>query len=209
MTQKGLVFLLSCMIQLLAFAAAAQKGTTRDITGQVTDSKGIPVPNVTIAVKGTQKSVVSNVEGKFTIKVPAGKNILQFSSVGYADQEISLGTSTSVDIKLAEAVKGLDDVVVVGYGSQKRQDLTGSVSSINSDHLTSAALSPMSPRRYREAPPVCRCSNQIFRLVGLCLLLSGEVTLLIQPMNRYMLLMDLLRTMGNSLIQMISKISRY
>ncbi|WP_198175057.1 SusC/RagA family TonB-linked outer membrane protein [Spirosoma arboris] len=109
------------------------KQTSADITisGMVTDEKEAPLPGVTIAVKGTTRGTTSDANGKYTINAPSETAILVFSFVGYEKQEILVGKQTSLTIQLKGEARGLDEVVVVGYGSQKRATLTGAIATID------------------------------------------------------------------------------
>ena len=118
----------SCCLCLGPLAAAAQ--TSRTITGTITDDKGEGLPGVTILQKGTTNGQSSNPDGTYSLKVPAGGATLVFSSVGFVQQEVAVsGDQSALNIKLVADVKALNDVVVVGYGAQRKEDLTGSVAS--------------------------------------------------------------------------------
>ncbi|HSI77631.1 MAG TPA: TonB-dependent receptor [Lunatimonas sp.] len=107
-----------------------------NVTGKIissTDSQGIP--GVSVLVKGTSIGTVSDVEGNYAIDIPPGENILVFSSIGYVPQEIEVNERTVIDIVLSEDPLGLEEVVVVGYGTRKRVNLTGSVASVGSEAL--------------------------------------------------------------------------
>lgn len=107
-----------------------------NVTGKIissTDGQGIP--GVSVLVKGTAIGTVSDVEGNYAIEIPLGENILVFSSIGYVLQEIEVNERTVIDIILTEDQMGLDEVVVVGYGTRKRANLTGAVSSVGSEAL--------------------------------------------------------------------------
>lgn len=105
----------------------------RAVRGKVTDEKGEALPGVNVILKGTQRGTTSAADGSFELTVPdAGSNILIFSFVGYLSQEIEVGTRNILDVKLREDEKSLEEVVVVGYGTVKKSDLTGSVSSVGS-----------------------------------------------------------------------------
>ncbi len=134
---RRITYLLVCLTLLLysALSTSAQK-PGREISGVVTDSKGVPLFGATVNLKGTQKGAATNAEGKFTLKITGSHPVLLVSSVGYEDQEVAVGESASLDIKLNIITKKIEEVVVIGYGTVKRKDLTGSVSSVNSDHLT-------------------------------------------------------------------------
>ncbi len=101
------------------------------ITGTILDDDGEPMPGVNIMVKGTGTGVVSNINGKFSINVPNRDAILLFSFVGYISQEIPVGNQTEISITLSEDTKLIEEVVVVGYGVQKRVNLTGAVATVD------------------------------------------------------------------------------
>ena len=105
-----------------------------DITGTVTDAKG-PVPGVNVKLKGTTTGTTTDVNGKYKLTVPDGNGTLVFSFVGYTPQEQPINNRTAIDVLLVEAPKALSEVVVVGYGTQRRVDLTGSVGSVSSKTL--------------------------------------------------------------------------
>ncbi len=106
------------------------------VTGTITDSEtGEPMPGVNIVIKGTNNGSISDISGKYTLPSPSGNATLVFSFIGYVTQEIPLNSRTLIDVSLVSEIKGLDEVVVVGYGTQKKVNLTGSVSSISSEVL--------------------------------------------------------------------------
>ena len=99
------------------------------VTGTVTDKDG-PLTGVNVIIKGTLIGVVTDLNGKYTITVPNGNTFLVFSFVGYATVELQVGDRRVIDVELAENVRELEEVVVVGYGTVKKSDLTGSVTSV-------------------------------------------------------------------------------
>jgi TonB-linked SusC/RagA family outer membrane protein len=105
------------------------------ITGTVVDSKGQPLPGVTVLIKGTSVGTQTSLDGKFSIKVPNANGILVFSFIGFVSQEIPVNNQTSLNVTLAEQKTSLDEVVVVGYGTRKKSDVTGSVSSVSEARL--------------------------------------------------------------------------
>ncbi len=107
---------------------------SRTITGRVTDESGIGLPGVSIYIKGTQQGTITDLEGNYTLNVAAG-NVVVFSYVGFNTQEIQVGNQTEINIEMAEMLIGVDEVVVIGYGTVKKSDLTGSVSSVKGDDL--------------------------------------------------------------------------
>ena len=107
----------------------------KEISGKVTDSKGQTLPGVSVVVKGTTTGTVTDGDGKFRISTAADALTLTFSFVGMKTQEISTAGKTSVNVILTEETFGIEEVVAIGYGTMKKSDLTGSVSSINSDRF--------------------------------------------------------------------------
>lgn len=135
----SLLLLIGCFPVLIA--ADLSTGTfTEDqqvrITGKVVDANGAGLPGVNVVEKGTTNGTTTDVDGNFSLAVASGASVLQFSFIGYNTQEVTVGNQTSVNITLEEAVSNLEEVVVVGYTTQMRRNLTGSVSTVNSDQLT-------------------------------------------------------------------------
>lgn len=106
------------------------------ISGRVSDEKGEPLPGVSILVKGTQRGMITGVDGEFALEVPDESAVLVFSFVGYISREIAVGNRSTLEVVLAVDEKSLEEVVVVGYGTQRKSDLTGSVSSVKGSDLT-------------------------------------------------------------------------
>ena len=107
----------------------------KEISGMVKDDKGLPLPGVSVIVKGTTTGIVTDNDGKFTLLVPMDAKALVFSFLGMKAQEIVLGNKTTINISMEEEMFSVDEVVVVGYGIVKKSDLTGSVSSIKNDEM--------------------------------------------------------------------------
>ena len=106
----------------------------RLLSGVVQDAKGQALPGATVKVKGTERGTVTDVEGRFTINVNDGE-VLQFSFVGFLNKEVPVGSQSSLTVQLQEDVAGLEELVVVGYGVQKKVNVTGAVSSVNSEDI--------------------------------------------------------------------------
>lgn len=111
---------------------SAPQQDTRQITGTVVDAAGVPVIGANVMVKGTTNGTITDIDGKFTLDVPEGA-ILQISYIGYMEQTVSVGEQKVFNVVLKEDTQKLDEVVVVGYGTQKKVNLTGSVSSVKFD----------------------------------------------------------------------------
>ena len=118
-----------------ALAADGEQQQQREITGNVTDQQGLPLPGVTVIVKGTSIGTVTNMDGDFSLRVPADAEALQFSFVGMRTQEIALAGRTSFSIIMEEETIGLEEVVAVGYGVQKKESIVGSIGQASNEEL--------------------------------------------------------------------------
>jgi len=107
------------------------------VTGRVFDSKNEPLLGVNVSVKGTNLGTVSDENGQFSITVPNENSVLVFEYIGYVNREQRVGSSRNLQITMNDDTKNLNEVVVVGYGTQKKVNLTGSVGTVSSDVLTS------------------------------------------------------------------------
>lgn len=126
-TLRIVILFVMCMGFLTRVSA---QNASRVITGTVYDEKGTTLPGVGVMVKGTAVATSTNIDGKYTITVPASGTVLVYSFIGSTSQEIVIGTKKQIDVNLKSASTALSDVVVIGYGTQKRQDVNGSVSSV-------------------------------------------------------------------------------
>jgi TonB-linked SusC/RagA family outer membrane protein len=108
----------------------------RTVSGKVTDNSGQPLPGVTVVIKGTTQGTVTNSDGNYSLSDIPEDATLVFSFVGMRTEEVVVGTQTSINVTLEADMIGIEEVVAVGYGTQKRSNLTGSVSDIGGDKLT-------------------------------------------------------------------------
>lgn len=111
------------------------KPVVQRIVGKVNDENGEPLPGVSILIKGTQQGTTTDGEGRFQIEVSNENAVLVFSFVGYVSQEVVVGSRSSLEITMQSDQKLLDELVVVGYGTQKKSDLTGTVASVGKERL--------------------------------------------------------------------------
>jgi TonB-linked SusC/RagA family outer membrane protein len=114
------------------------------VKGKVTDSEGHPLPGVNIVEKGTTNGAVTDMDGNYTISLSSEDAVLTFSFVGYLDEEVSVAGKSNIDITLVEDIQSLDEVVVIGYGTAKKSDLTGSVSSVNTKDMNPGPVANVS-----------------------------------------------------------------
>jgi TonB-linked SusC/RagA family outer membrane protein len=105
------------------------------VTGNVKDEKGISLAGVTVKVKGAETAVQTNADGNFSITANDNNAVLVFSYIGFVNQEITVGTQTTINVVLKEQTSALSEVVVVGYGTQKKVNLTGAVSTVSGNNL--------------------------------------------------------------------------
>lgn len=129
-------FLLVGIVLLFQLNVLAQQ---KSVSGTVRDKSNAPLAGVTVIVKGTSIGFLTDINGKFTLNIPSAGATLAFSSVGMQSQEIAVDTSNVYDVILVESTTALDDVVVVGYGTQKRKELTGAITSVSSKDLKISA----------------------------------------------------------------------
>lgn len=128
-----------CLCSILTHIPAYAQ--VKNIKGVIHDDKGNALPGATVKVKNLNVAVVTDADGKFTINVPAEGKVLVFSFIGLETSEEPIGQKTHFDIILKTAARNLGDVVVIGYGSQNRQDVNGSVSSVKAKDIENLAQS--------------------------------------------------------------------
>tara|TARA_R110000868_G_scaffold97396_3_gene267806 strand:+ start:77182 stop:80700 length:3519 start_codon:yes stop_codon:yes gene_type:complete len=125
------------------------------VKGKVTDkATGESIPGVNVLVLGTNKGTVTDLDGNFTIEVVNGEAVLIFSYIGYEDFRITIGSRTQIDVQLTEASEGLEEIVVVGYGTQKKVNITGSIASVKTDDIIDVPLANLSNGLAGRAPGV-------------------------------------------------------
>lgn len=107
----------------------------KTITGKVVQEDGSGIPGATVVVTGTSTGTTTDISGNYSIKVPAGAQMLKFTYIGMKPVEVEIGLKKVIDVTLQEDVTSLDEVVVVGYGTQKKRDLTGAITSVKSNDL--------------------------------------------------------------------------
>jgi TonB-linked SusC/RagA family outer membrane protein len=157
-----IILFLTCVFTINLHAADYPEGTKMSIkiaqqavvTGKVTDASGEPLPAATVTVKGSTTGTVTNLEGEYDIVVDDPSAVLVFSYVGYITQEIAVGDQTEINVSMAEDYLGLDEVVVVGYGTQKKSELTNAVVQTSGDAI-------------KKTPAVSLSNSLAGRLAGL------------------------------------------
>jgi TonB-linked SusC/RagA family outer membrane protein len=114
------------------------------VSGVVNDETNTPLPGVNVLVKGTTVGTTTDTNGKYSLEVPDENSILVFSFIGYQSQEVQVGAQTTVNVTLVADIQSLQEVVVVGYGEQKKTTITGAVTSVKSDVISQAPVANLS-----------------------------------------------------------------
>ena len=122
------------LLVLLLFPFVSVFAQNMNISGVVIDNEGLTMPGVSVAVKGTTTGTITDIDGKYNIEVPKG-SVLIFSFVGYTSQEVTVGNESIVNITLNVSTVGLDEVVVVGYGTQSRRTITSAITKVGGEAL--------------------------------------------------------------------------
>lgn len=131
---KRTVFIVLLLLANLSLMAQ------QTITGVVKDTGGQPMSGVTVVVTGTTAGTLTGVDGKYSLPVPAGATTLRFSFIGFTILEVPISGRSVIDATLEEAVNEMGEVVVVGYGTQRRTTVTGAITSVTSKELTSVPV---------------------------------------------------------------------
>lgn len=125
-----------------------------EIKGKVVDENGGALPGVTVALKGTAIGTITDSDGNYTLRVPENNGTLVFSFIGYTIKEAAINGQTVINLSLSPDARSLDEVVVAGYGTQKKSELTGAVASIKSDDLQKVATSSFTSAIQGKVPGV-------------------------------------------------------
>ena len=154
------MLLLAAVVSLVT---SAQVWAQQTITGTIVDQTGEPVMGATVLVKGTTNGSTTDLDGRYSIPNVSSNQVLAVSFIGYASQEIPVGNRTVIDITLLEDSELLEDVVVVGYGVQRKSNLTGAISSVKSGDIENRTVVDvktvrlsMSTSRFKVRPQACR-----------------------------------------------------
>src|SRR5690554_2991214 len=160
------------------------------ITGTVTDSDGEPIPGVTVSVPGTTIGTATDLAGSYTLSVPEGST-LTFSFIGFISQSIAVSDQSVIDVILSEDVASLDEVIVVGYGTQKRMNITGSVDMVTAEQLVDKpvatvghALQGVIPNLNIEIPSGRPGTNPTFNVRGYESITGGSPLILVDGVPR-------------------------
>jgi len=125
-----------CMLLILVTLGVGATAQNKVITGNVTDEQGEFLPGVTVVEKGTTNGTVTNVDGNFSLTIGSNAAVIVFSYIGMETQEIEIGSQSTINVSLKSSTIGMDEVVVVGYGVQKKSDVISSVVTVRPENVT-------------------------------------------------------------------------
>jgi TonB-dependent starch-binding outer membrane protein SusC len=141
MTPKRFFIRVGALLLMLMMMVQLGFAQSRTVTGKITDSKdGTPVPNASVTVKGTDRGTSTDAAGNFRISVDNNNAVLVITSVGFSRLEVAVGAQADVNISLNATSANLNEVVVVGYGTQRKRDLTGAVATVSSKDFVKGAI---------------------------------------------------------------------
>jgi len=164
------------------------------VNGTIIGADGEPLFGVSVAIKGTAKGTSTNESGAFSIEAKPG-DVFVFSYIGYVSQEISYSNQPVLNIKLVENTKTMDEVVIVGYGTQRKQDLTGSVVSVNADKLRDMPASSVTDKLQGQVPGLNISTNNARPGEGQTITVRGENSL--SASNNPLIILDGIPYNGN------------
>lgn len=165
---RHLLLLLPALLVNILFLTTATAGFKTGglppftIKGKVTGANGQPLSGVSVRLEGAEIGTATDEQGNYSLNVPADEGTLVFSYVGYTDQKVAINKRMQIDVELKELYKEMDDVVVVGYGQQRRGDLTGSIVSVKGDKLLKTASTTLGQTLKGQVPGLSfsQTSNQ-------------------------------------------------
>ncbi|MDK2840677.1 MAG: hypothetical protein PWQ17_182 [Anaerophaga sp.] len=134
------LYLYCCFLMLFSLLGAQGLAGQHQVSGKVVDTKNEPLIGVNIVEKGTSNGVITDIDGNYSIEVTDGNAVLVFSFIGFDNKEIPVNGQRSINVTLEESLAELDEVVVVGYGTQKKASVTGAVSQIEGEKLLKAPV---------------------------------------------------------------------
>lgn len=136
---SAILLMLGVMLGEISPSLAQQPGKT--ISGKVVDDSNQPLPGVTIVAVGTTVGTITDGDGNYSLTIPVGSRELKFSFIGYATQQLPVPSANTLNVKLKAETQELGEVVAIGYGTQRKSDLTGSVTSVSTDNFNSGLIS--------------------------------------------------------------------
>ena len=119
------------------YAIRSYYAQEKTITGVVKSDDGEPIPGVNVIIEGTIQGTATDFDGNYKLTVPSSSSVLVFSAIGFTTQSIVVGDKTTIDVVLASFLTAVDEVVVIGYGTQQKKEVTSSIVNVKSDEFNS------------------------------------------------------------------------
>jgi TonB-linked SusC/RagA family outer membrane protein len=141
------------------FASSQAVSMALTVTGRVTDEQQQGLPGVSVVLKGTTQGTATDSDGKYSLTLPDGNGTLVFSFIGYLTEEVAVSNRTNIDVKLMSDIKSLSELVVVGYGTQQKKDVTGAISSISAKDFQAQPVTRLDQALQGRVPGVQVTSN--------------------------------------------------
>lgn len=176
---KLVIALLICFMQFTGFSQV------KTVTGKVSELNGEPLTGVTIVIKGTTRGITTDIDGNYTLSIEEEDAVLLFSFVGYITQEIPVGDQTTIDIVLEEDIMELEEIVVMGYGTTKKSDLTGSLASLKEDDFNAGVITSPEQMIQGRVPGVHITSNNGEPGAGAQIVIRGASSMRTSQMPLY------------------------
>ncbi len=158
-------------------ALPVQQPQSREISGIITDTEGMPLPGVSVFIVGTTIGTVTKANGEFSLEVPINSRALQVSFVGMKTQEVLIGDRTRFALIMEEETVGIEEVVAIGYGGQKKRDISGSIASVKSENIENTPVKDVMSVLQGRAPGVQVVSNSGAPGDGISVTVRGQSSL--------------------------------
>ncbi len=189
LNRRNLLITNLLLIFLFAFQVTVS-AQSRQVTGTVRDAKGETLPGVNVLIKGTTVGTITDFDGQYAISVSKESDVLVYSFVGYFEQSITVGGQSQINVVLKEDVLQLDEIVAIGYGIQKKSDLTGSVASVKAESLKSMPVTRVDDAIQGKAAGVVVLNNSgqpgsapVIRVRGLATVNGGDPLVVIDGVS--------------------------
>lgn len=131
--------LIAVVICCASSVAAYGQASGRVITGKVTDSGNEALPGVNVVVKGTLRGSITDIEGNYSIEA-SSDDLIEFSFVGFENQELAVGSQNLINVTMIETIRDIDEVIVIGYGVQRKSVVTAAISSVDAEDLQRGSI---------------------------------------------------------------------
>ena len=164
-------------VLMLLFSHLLAFGQQKTVTGKVTDNTNEPLPGVSIVIEGTSSGVVTDFDGNYSITLPEGQDVLSFSFIGYENQRVPVGSRNHLNIVLESSFVGLDEVVVVGYGTMKKSEISSASISVGEDQIKGSVITNLDQALQGRAAGVTSMSTSGAPGASVSIRVRGQATI--------------------------------